>query len=219
MPHVDLHSHTRFSPDCRMGFEAIADACELAGIDVLATTDHDTAEGALAFADWLAERDRDLDLIVGQECSTPDGEIIGLYLEEPIDSPCPLDEAVEAIRAQGGLVLLQHPYDPMRSGLGDKAIEADPDIVEVFNARTRLDGANEEAQAFADEHGLPSCACSDAHTLDELGAAYTATPGFDPQDPQQLLDALEQGTPHGTTSPIWVSVQSTLARLAGKIGL
>lgn len=216
---VDLHSHTRFSPDCRMDFEDVADACERVGLDVLASTDHDTAEGALAFADWLDDHDRELALIVGQELSTPEGEIIGLYLEEPIDSPCRLDEAVTRIREQDGLVLLQHPYDPMRSGLAEAAADLDPDIVEVFNARTRVSTANDQARAFAEERGLPTVACSDAHTLNEFGAAYTSTPGFDPGDPQQLLDALERGDHHCTTSPVWVSVHSTMARVMNRIGL
>lgn len=219
MPHVDLHSHTRFSTDSRMGFEQIADACELAGIDVLATTDHDTAEGALAFADWVDEHDRDLHVIVGQELSTPDGEIIGLYLDETIDSPCPLEEAIEAIRAQDGLVLLQHPFDPMRSGLEERADDVDPDIVEAFNARTRIGDANEKARAFAEERGLPMCACSDAHTLNEFGSAYTATPEFDPDEPDELLAALEDGTIHCTTSPVWVSFHSTVATIMDKLGL
>ncbi|PSG97698.1 histidinol-phosphatase [Thermoplasmatales archaeon SW_10_69_26] len=219
MPHVDLHSHSRFSPDCRMDFETIADACELAGIDVLATTDHDTAEGALAFHDWIADHDRELDVIVGEELSTPDGEIIGLYLEETIESPCPLEEAIEQIRAQGGLVLLEHPFDPMREGLEGKAWEIDPDIVEVFNARTRLEGANRKAREFAEERELVTCACSDAHTSNEFGSAFTLTPDFDASDPDQLVEALAEGTHECSTSPVWVSVQSTFARALHKIGL
>lgn len=216
---VDLHSHTRFSPDCRMEFEQIAATCEMTGIDVLATTDHHTAEGALAFREWLSERDRDLELIVGEEVMTPDGEIIGLFLEETIDSPLPLEAAIEAIRDQGGLVLLQHPFDPMRHGLDEVSWEIEPDIVEVFNARTRLDRANRKAREMADQRGLPMVACSDAHTLGEIGAAYTEVPDFDPSDPDALLEALEEGRMVGETSPVWVSVQSTVAKVLNKLGL
>lgn len=215
---VDLHSHSRFSPDSRMRFEQIADACERAGIDVLATTDHHTADGAIAFRDWLDRKGRDLELIVGEEIMTPDGEIIGLFLEESIQSAVPLEQAIEEIRAQGGLVLLQHPFDPMRSGLEDVAWEIDPDIVEVFNARTRFDGANEKARAYAEERGLPMVACSDAHTTGEFGSAYTEVPDFDTSDPDALLAAIEEGTPVGEQSPLWVSVHSTLAKALDKIG-
>lgn len=202
-----------------MSFEIIADACELAGIDVLATTDHDTAEGALAFHDWVAEQERDLHVIVGQEISTPEGEIIGLYLEETIPSPCPLDEATEAIGSQDGLVLLQHPFDPLREGLADAAWRIDPDIVEIFNARTRFNGANDKARDYAEARDLPTCACSDAHTPNEFGAAFTATPPFDPSRPDELLAALRDGEHRCATSPLWVSVHSTLAKLMDKVGL
>lgn len=216
---VDLHSHTHFSPDSRMRFDEIARRCEMVGIDVLATTDHHTADGAIAFRDWLERNDRDLELIVGEEVMTPDGEIIGLYLEESIPSPIELDDAIAAIRDQGGLVLLQHPFDPMRHGLEDKSYEIEPDIVEVFNARTRFDGANEKARALGDELGEPMVACSDAHTLGEFGSAYTEVPDFDASDPDALLAALEEGTPVGETSPLWVSVHSTVAKALHKLGL
>lgn len=216
---IDLHSHTQFSPDSRMGFADIARTCEIEGIDVLATTDHHTADGAFAFQDWIDRHDRDLHVIAGEEVMTPDGEIIGLYLEEEIPSPCPLDEAIDAIRDQGGLVLLQHPFDPLRHGLEERSWDIEPDIVEVFNARTRFDGANRRAREMATERGLPMVACSDAHTLGEFGNAYTEVPEIDPSDPAALLEAIEQGEPVGQRSPAWVSVHSTAARMLDKLGL
>lgn len=215
---IDLHSHTQFSPDSRMRFPDIARACEIKGIDVLATTDHHTADGAIAFRDWIDRHDRDLHVIVGEEVMTHDGEIIGLYLEENIPSPIELDAAIEAIRDQDGLVLLQHPFDPLRHGLDERSWEIEPDIVEVFNARTRLDGANEKALALAEERGLPQVACSDAHTVGELGNAYTEVPTVDPSDPDALLAAIEEGTPVGQRSPAWVSVHSTAAKVLDKLG-
>lgn len=218
MPRVDLHSHTRFSPDSRMGFRDIADTCSMAGIDVLATTDHHTAEGAIEFRAWTEENDHELDVIVGEEILTDAGEIIGLFLEETIESPSPLEEAIQAIHDQGGLFLLQHPFDPLRKGLDDRAWDVQPDIVEVFNARTRLNRANEKARQMAEERELPMVACSDAHTLGEFGAAYTEVPEFDPTDPQALVEVLDEGHLVGATSPVWVSVHSTLTKAIKKLG-
>lgn len=218
MPRVDLHSHTRFSPDSRMGLEDIVRTCEMAGIDVLATTDHHTAEGALKLQAWTKEHDTDLEVIVGEEIMTGAGEIIGLYLQESIESPCSLGEAVDAIRDQDGLFLLQHPFDPIRNGLGEKAWDTTPDIVEVFNARTRLDSANRKAREFAEERGLPMVSCSDAHTLGEFGSAYTEVPTFDASDPGALLGAIDEGRMVGNTSPVWVSVHSMLAKGLRKLG-
>jgi predicted metal-dependent phosphoesterase TrpH len=216
---VDLHSHTHHSPDSRMAFEDIAAACRKAGIDVLASTDHNTAEGALAFREWAREHAPDLHVIVGEEVMTPDGEIIGLYLEETIPEGTPLEETVEAIRDQGGIVLLQHPFDPYRHGLEERSWDITPDLVEVHNARTRKGKANAKARAHAEERGLPMVACSDAHTLGEFGVSYTVTDDFDPSDPEALVAAVAGGQVVEETSSVWVNVRSQFTKLLHKVGL
>ena len=50
------------------------------------------------------------------------------------------------------------------------------DFVEVHNARA-VGRANERAALFAKEHGLPGVASSDAHSLMEVGVAYSVLPG------------------------------------------
>jgi hypothetical protein len=50
------------------------------------------------------------------------------------------------------------------------------DWVEAHNARL-LGGGNERAAAFAAEHGRPGVAASDAHTVLEVGVAYTVLEG------------------------------------------
>lgn len=219
MARVDLHSHTHYSPDCRMAFPTVADAAEAAGITVLATTDHHTADGALAFQKWCRENARSLEIIVGQEVMTTDGEVIGLYLNETIPRDLSALEAIDRIRDQGGLFLLEHPFDPLRHGLDELSWKVDPDIVETFNARTRLKGANERAAALAEEKGVPRCACSDAHSPGEFGAAYTDTPDFDPAEPKELLRALEAGTLHESTSPWSVSFHSLWSKALHRVGL
>ena len=219
MARVDLHSHTMYSPDSRMRFDQIADACERAGITVLATTDHNTVDGAIAFQRWCRDHDRSLEIIVGEEVMTPKGEVIGLYLNETIPKGTPLLDAIDMIRDQGGLFLLEHPFDPMRHGLDEISHTLEPDIIEVFNARTRLRRSNEKALALAQEKGTPQVACSDAHSPGEFGSAYTDTPDFDAADPQALLAALRNGVHHTTTSPPWVSVHSVLAKALHKLGL
>lgn len=215
---VDLHCHTHHSPDSRTGFDALAGACLKAGIGVLAVTDHDTVEGGLAFRDHCRERGLPLQVIPGEEVWTPEGEVIGLYLDATIPRLTPLDEAVSAIRDQGGLVLVEHPFDTWRHGLGERARTVDADIVETFNARTVRDGANAKARRLAAERGLPACACSDAHTPDEVGVAYTEVPPFDAGDPDALLSALAEGrTVEGRSSP-WARVRSSWAKVLDRVG-
>jgi predicted metal-dependent phosphoesterase TrpH len=62
------------------------------------------------------------------------------------------------------------------------------DWVETHNARL-VGSGNEAAARFATEQGLPGVAVSDAHSLLEVGVAYTAMDG-DPATPDGLRDAL-----------------------------
>ena len=55
------------------------------------------------------------------------------------------------------------------------------DWVEIHNARL-VGRGNERAAAFASEHALPGVAVSDAHSILEVGVAYTALDG-DPSTP------------------------------------
>jgi hypothetical protein len=213
VPRLDLHSHTYYSPDSRLTFEQIRRACERAAIGVLATTDHDTADGAIALKKWARENAPELRIIVGEEILTDVGEVIGLYLNETIPAKLDVHETIDRIHAQGGLFLLEHPFDPIRHGLDEVSWDVEPDIVEIFNARARLHSSNLKAVAYAEKKGSPKCACSDAHHQSEFGSAYTETPEFDHEQPTELIRALRAGTWTGKKSPAWVSVYSTVAKL------
>jgi predicted metal-dependent phosphoesterase TrpH len=176
--------------------EELATAVAEAGIDVLCITDHGTIAGASRLADegMLA-----CAVVVGQEQRTPDGEIIGLYLDQRITRGLrSAVEAARAVRAQGGLVYLPHPFDPMRHRLTDRAIaeladEGLVDVVEVLNAKTSLAHAGAAAASLAAERGLAAGAGSDAHVPEAFGAAYVEAPAFDAADPVAFLAALRQG--------------------------
>ena len=107
----DLHLHTEFSSDCDTALTAIEAHCLARGLTGIAVTDHDTIEGALR----LQERVRSLQVIVGEEVTTRDGDVIGLFLQERIPPGMSAQETMEAIHAQNGLVYLPHPFDQRRA--------------------------------------------------------------------------------------------------------
>ena len=115
-----------------------------------------------------------LQVIVGEEVRSRDGDLLGLFLERAVPPGLSAAETSAAIREQGGLVGLPHPFDGLRSSGGQKAgprlaaLAAVIDFVEVHNARAYRD-ANPRAAAFAREHGVPGVASSDAHTLTRDG--------------------------------------------------
>jgi hypothetical protein len=104
-------------------------------------------------------------------------------------------ETVAEARAQGGLVGIPHPFDRMRGSLLKDAKMASlvglVDWVEGHNARLVGNG-NDQAIAFAAEHERPIVAVSDAHSVTEVGVAYSAMDG-DPSTPAGLLAALANG--------------------------
>jgi predicted metal-dependent phosphoesterase TrpH len=152
-------------------------------------TDHDRIEGALAARDAAPAG---LTIIVGEEIKTRDGDLIAAFLERPVPPGMSVLDSVAAVREQGGLVGVPHPFDGLRGSLltGGRMSELVSlvDWIEIHNARL-VGRGNERAAAFAREHGIPGVAASDAHSVLEVGVAYTALDG-DPSTPAGLLAAL-----------------------------
>jgi hypothetical protein len=134
----------------------------------------------------------DLTVIVGEEVKTAEqGEVIGLFLEEKIPRGMTMAETIAAIRSQGGLVYVPHPFDRFHSvpdyeHLLD--IVEEIDILEVFNPRVALTSFNEEAERFARKYRIVPGAGSDGHVAQALGSVRMRIHEFD--GPQEFLEAM-----------------------------
>jgi predicted metal-dependent phosphoesterase TrpH len=152
---VDMHTHSEYSPDSRTPLASQAAAIKAAGLNVVCATDHNTIEGALRLRE-LADGFR---VIVGEEVSSRDGEIIGLFLEKPVERGLSAEETIARIHEQGGLVSVPHPFSRNRRfHLRRSALERvwkDVDCIEVFNAREAFTQDNVRAAAFAKEKVFP----------------------------------------------------------------
>jgi predicted metal-dependent phosphoesterase TrpH len=186
---IDLHCHTRASFDSLSPPASVVRVAAQRGLTHLIVTDHDRLDGAL---EARAAAPPELTVIVGQEIRTLAGDLIAAFVTEPIPRGLPAVEAIAAVRAQGGLVGIPHPFDRFRGSVGRDAVIPSlaplVDWVEVHNARL-VGRGNEEAAGFAATNRLPGVAVSDAHSLIEVGVAYTALDG-DPSTPDGLLEAL-----------------------------
>ncbi len=186
---IDLHCHTSASFDCLAKPADVARAARTRGLTHLVVTDHDRIEGALAARDAAPDG---LTVIVGEEVKTADGDLICAFLERAIPPGMSAVETVAAAREQGGLVGIPHPFDRMRGSLLKDArmtsLAPLVDWVETHNARLVGKG-NDLAAEFAQEHGLPGVAVSDAHSVLEVAVAYIAVEG-DPSTPAGLLASL-----------------------------
>ncbi|HET7177113.1 MAG TPA: PHP domain-containing protein [Solirubrobacterales bacterium] len=188
---VDLHMHTDHSPDCATPVEVLLETARDRGLGAIAITDHNEVSGALE-ARRIAAEMGDIKVIVAEEVKTAEqGEVIGLFLEEKIPRGMTMAETIAAIRAQGGLVYVPHPFDRFHSvpdyqHLVDVVEEVD--ILEVFNPRVALTAFNEEAERFARKYRIVPGAGSDSHVAQALGSVRVRIHDFD--GPREFLEAM-----------------------------
>jgi predicted metal-dependent phosphoesterase TrpH len=168
--------HSSASPDCRVEPERVAARCRQLGLSPVFLTDHDTIVGAARLKAIGRER-----VVIGEEMMTNAGELIGLFLERPIQRGLTPKETALEIKDQGGLVYLEHPYDPFRRHLNEEDVESIADlidIVEIFNGRSE-EQANHRAQDLCDILDAAPGAGSDAHSLKEIGFGYIEMDDFE----------------------------------------
>jgi len=212
---VDLHVHTSFSVDGTMCPGEVVDAALGKGIGALAITDHNTIAGALA-----VQKIAPFPVIVGQEVSTSDGEVLGLFLQEGVPRDLVAMETVRLIKEQGGLVGVPHPFDRLRGESLDvrvlQEIAGTLDFVEILNGRVTLDRDNRRAFEFARRSGLAATAGSDAHSKREVGQVYVGMETLEGRG--QFLQQLRNGCVQGSRSPFWVHFFSIYARARRTLG-
>jgi predicted metal-dependent phosphoesterase TrpH len=203
---IDLHIHSSYSPDGNISPEDIVKIARRKGLNGVAVTDHDTVRGGLEAKKYETD---DFIVIVGAEIRTDRGEVIGLFLSKEIQSTGFKDVVIE-IKAQGGLVVVPHPFDGMRRSafrITDKEASF-VDAIEGYNARCILPMYNRRAVTFARKHNLPVVAGSDAHHANEIGIAGIITGSRD------VRDAIRKGDIEifGKTSP-WLLVNHGRAQV------
>jgi predicted metal-dependent phosphoesterase TrpH len=223
---LDMHMHTEYSRDSRVPLADFAELAKKAQLGAVCITDHDTIEGGLR----LREMDTGLRVIVGEEITSSDGELVGLYLEKKVAPGLTADHTIDLIHEQGGLAYVPHPFSRnRRRHLRRSALErvaSKLDIVEVFNAREAASSSNVRALEFARAHDLPGGVGSDSHRRTEIGGAYVDVAPF--VTPQELLVALREGKVTGTLSGMgihmrtWIDIgrkfmRTRVARLRGSV--
>ncbi len=177
MNKYDLHVHTYHSSCSRIKPEKLLKIAKKKGLNGIAVTDHNTIKGGLEAK--KLNKDKNFEVIVGAEIKTPQGEILGYYLNKEIKSRTPA-EVIDEIHSQGGLAFIAHPFT---WGIIRQAMQADwkeikkADGFETFNARMTFKWENELAQQFAQKKRLAQTGGSDAHFCYEIGRAFTAFDG------------------------------------------
>ena len=206
---VETHCHTHYSKDCLMTIDRMMTVCRERGIDRLFITDHNTADGALKWAEIEPEL-----FIPGEEIMTTKGELLALFVKETIQPFLSPEETIRRLRDQGAFISVSHPFDRMRNGAWNREdldeIIDQVDAIEIFNARCFVMKENDEAEAYAKEHGVLGTVGSDAHHPVEIGKANLLIQPF--EGPSDFAEALKSSSREASLSPWWVHGLSSMAK-------
>jgi predicted metal-dependent phosphoesterase TrpH len=211
---ADLHIHTLAS-DGTSGILEILDHVEReTDLAVIAITDHERIDAALAARAISRERGLRAEVVIGEEVTTRGGHLLGLYLTERVKPLQSLRTTIAQIHEQGGLAIPAHPLVPyplcaqgwaLRRLIHDPDPRVRPDAIEAFNPTTLGRPWHGRVVAFAAEHGVPTVGNSDAHAAAAIATGWTTFPGHTPDDLRAAIlegRTHHHGSFHGTASQL-----------------
>lgn len=212
---IDLHTHSSLSPDGSLKEGDYRQLLENNTLDCIAITDHDQIDFALKMKAKYKEQ-----IIVGQEVTTKQGEIIGLFLTELIKPNQDIKLAISHIKNQSGLVYIPHPFETVRSGITKQTLDSihkDVDIIEAHNGRAVFQNKGPEATTWARLNNKVIASSSDAHGPTGIGHSYTLTETIPTS--KNLLEQLRSARLETNRPPLLSLLYPKLNRLRGKLGL
>lgn len=199
---LELHVHTKYSKDSFLCFWPLYLKCRIRRIRCIAITEHNNINGGVQFKKFCEKRKGKIQVIIGEEIFTNEGEIIGLFLKKNILPGMSVEDTICEIRRQGGVVYVPHPYDQKRKKtvLNESAIERNRlviDCIEIHNGRNISKDYDIEQKRMAIKYGILPVIGSDAHTLLEIGRNYIRVDSTNsPQNRREFMDALNECSYH-----------------------
>ncbi len=188
---ADLHMHSTYSDGCATIEEILSHVQQNTNLDVIALTDHDVIDGALRARDLWARGNYRFDFVVGEEVSTSEGHLLGLFLEKHVQPGLSMERSIDLIHEQGGLAVVAHPLHRFfrhscKRHVMDR-IQASKDVwldgIETWNASFCGVYGNYVAMGVnRSVYGLPELGNSDAHMLSVIGSGMTWFEGKSAQD-------------------------------------
>ena len=184
---ADIHMHTNLGDGWASPARVIEEATRK-GLRLIAITDHDHLEGAKRVEELLARQNNALQLITGVEVSTRQGHLLGLFVKKAPKAMRSVEESIEAIKEQGGLVIVPHPLGRLVPSLSRKKIDAllekgyTIDGIEIYNPSPANASMRSTVRAANQQWHFAETGGSDAHFWQHIGAAYTLFPGNTPED-------------------------------------
>ena len=198
---ADLHIHTVASDGTSSVVDILDHVERNTELDVIAITDHERIDAALAGRTLARDRGLRFEVVVGEEVTTLGGHLLALWIERPIKPFRSLRSTIAEVHDQGGLAIPAHPLVPYplcAQGFMLRRLVADeprfrPDALEAFNPTTLGRPWHGRVVRFADELGLAKVGNSDAHALEAIGSGHTTFAGH---DGEHLRAAILAGATH-----------------------
>lgn len=169
---ADIHIHTNFSCDGISSPAQVVRAAIEKNIQCIAITDHGQVKGAVEAMTFGF--DKNILVIPGIEITTLSGDILGINVKKIIPNHLSAQATVKAIKEQGGIAVIPHPFDGVIGFWGRERgiLDSGIDALEVFNATTPFRNGNKRAFEFSQENNLAITAGSDAHRADFVGRGF-----------------------------------------------
>jgi len=189
---ADFHTHTTYSDGTLSPLSLVRQA-ERRGLDVIGVTEHNTVLAGRIARAW-SELTGGPIVIPGEEVTTGRYHLIAIGLEETVSPDQPIESAIAAIHAQGGVAIAAHPVKRFQPGLAP--IRSQLDGVEVMHPiafASRSPGWKWQDLVTYYEETTPRPAAigsSDYHFASVLGLCRTLVFVREPASAAAVLEAL-----------------------------
>lgn len=190
--HADIHMHTNLGDGWASPVKVVVEATRQ-GLPLIAITDHDHVEGAKRVQEVIYQQNLSLQMITGVEVSTRQGHLLGLFVSQAPKAMRSVEESIEDIKAQGGLVIVPHPLGRLVPSLSrakiDELLEKGYAIdgIEMYNPSPANASMRPVVRDANQQWGLAETGGSDAHFWQHIGSAYTLFPGSSSNDLRRAI--------------------------------
>lgn len=198
---ADLHIHTNFT-DGFSSPQKIVDTAVEKGLNIIAVTDHNIVKSAQIAKDYARKKKLPIKVITGEEVTTTQGELIGLFLKNSIPPHLSPQQTAKEIKKQKGIVFVPHPhrmvigYSLSFQTINQLVNEKLLDAIEIYNFWDYSPQLAEKRKEKNKKWQLAPLANTDSHHYSTLSYNYTEFEG-------ESIDDLKQAIKQRKTKPVY----------------